>query len=206
MPIRIILVDDHHLLREALREKLEKEIDIEVIGEVSDGHSALKLIEELAPDLVLLDIALPDINGIEVARRVSAKHAAVKIIALSMYADKRFVTEAIKAGAAGYVTKTTGSAELLNAIRSVAAGKSYLCQEVAGALVDNIQESTTLGRREREVLRLLAEGKRSADIAELLHIAVSTVDVHRRNIMRKLNLHTVAALTKYAVREGITNI
>jgi two-component system NarL family response regulator len=123
-----------------------------------------------------------------------------------MYSDKRFVIEIIKAGAAGYVTKTTCGAELLNAIRSVAAGNRYLCKEVAGALVETIQESTSLGRREREVLRLLAEGQRSANIAERLHIAIGTVDVHRRNIMRKLNVHNIAELTKYAIREGLTSI
>lgn len=204
MSIRIMLVDDHQLLREALREKLEKEFDMEIIGEVSDGRSAMTLVQFSAPDVLLLDIGLPDMSGVDVAKWIKVHHPSTKVIALSMYADKRFVGEMLKAGTRGYVTKTTGGEELLKAIRSVAAGDSYLCQEVANALVNTIQEASILGQREREVLRLLAEGHRSAEIAERMHIALGTVEVHRRNIMRKLNLHTVAELTKYAIREGIT--
>jgi two-component system NarL family response regulator len=203
--IRIILVDDHQLLREALRDKLEKEVDIEIIGMASDGRAAIELIEASAPDIVLLDIGLPDMSGVEVSAWVNARCPAVKVIALSMYADKRFASEMLKTGARGYVTKTTGGDELLKAIRTVAAGDSYLCHEVAGAIIHTIQEPSILGRREREVLRHLAEGQRSAEIAKQLHIALGTVEVHRRNIMRKLNLHSVAELTKYAIREGITS-
>lgn len=208
MAIRIILVDDHHLLREALREKLSKEADFDIVGEAGDGRSALQLIAELVPDIVLLDIGLPEMNGVEIATRIGADHPSVKIIALSMYSDKRFVMEMLKAGAAGYVTKTADGMELLNALRAVATGKRYLSTEVAAALADGVQEaaadsSTRLGRREREVLRLLAEGQRTADIATRLHISAGTVEVHRRNIMRKLDLHTIAELTRYAIREGI---
>lgn len=210
MAIRIILVDDHHLLREALREKLSREADLEVIGEASDGRSALRLVAEMAPDIVLLDIGLPEMNGIEIAARINADYSRVKTIALSMYSDKRFVMEMLKAGASGYVTKTADGVELLNAVRAVAAGKRYLGTEVAAALADGMHQeadgSTRLGRREREVLRLLAEGRRTADIAEHLHISAGTVEVHRRNIMRKLDLHTVAELTRYAIREGIASL
>jgi len=206
--IRIILVDDHHLLREVLREKLAKEADIDIVGEAADGRSALQIIAELMPDIVVLDISLPEMNGVELATRITASHGTVKIVALSMHADKRFVTEMFKAGASGYVTKTAASTELLNAIRTVAAGKRYLGAEVADALVDGVQTDgqIQLGRREREVLGLLAEGLRTQDIADRLHISAGTVEVHRRNIMRKLDLHTVAELTKYAIREGISSL
>lgn len=209
MAIRIILVDDHHLLREALREKLSKEADIDIVGEAGDGRTALRLIAELVPDIVLLDIGLPEMNGVEIATRIGNDHSTVKIIALSMYSDKRFVMEMLKAGAAGYVTKTADGMELLNAVRAVAAGKRYLSAEVAAALAEGVQESadgSRLGRREREVLQLLADGLRTTDIADRLHISTGTVEVHRRNIMRKLDLHTIAELTRYAIREGIASL
>ncbi len=210
MIIRIILVDDHYLLREALREKLAKEADIDIVGEAGNGHAALQLVAELLPDVVVLDISLGDMSGVDIAAQITAGYPRSKIVALSMHSDKRFVVEMLKAGAGGYVTKTAASTELLSAIRAVAAGKRYIGAEVADALVDDIQGSATnqvqLGRREREVLSLLAEGLRTADIANKLHISAGTVEVHRRNIMRKLDLHTVAELTKYAIREGITSL
>jgi two-component system NarL family response regulator len=208
MAIRIILVDDHYLLREALREKLAKEADIDIVGEAGDGPAALQLVAELKPDVVVLDISLREMSGVDIAAHIAANHAQIKIVALSMHSDKRFVMEMFKAGAVGYVTKTAASTELLNAIRCVAMGKRYVGAEVADALVDGVQTATNnqaqLGRREREVLRLIAEGLRTADIADRLFISAGTVEVHRRNIMRKLDLHTVAELTKYAIREGIT--
>lgn len=210
MAIRIMLVEDHHLLREALREKLSREADLDIVGEAADGRSALRQLEELSPDIVLLDIGLPEMNGIEIATRIAANHPSVKTIALSMYSDKRFVVEMLKAGASGYVTKTADGVELLNALRAVAAGKRYLGTEVAAALADVVRNEADggvrLGRREREVLQLLAEGQRTADIAKRLHISAGTVEVHRRNIMRKLDIHTVAELTRYAIREGIASL
>jgi two-component system NarL family response regulator len=208
MAIRIVLVDDHHLLREALREKLAKEADIDIVGEAADGNTALRLAAELVPDIVVLDITLPEMNGIEIATRITAAQSGIRVVALSMHSDKRFVTEMFKAGASGYVTKTAAAAELLAAIRAVAIGKRYLGAEVADALVDGIKASghAELGRREREVLCLLTEGLRTQDIADRLHISAGTVEVHRRNIMRKLDLHTVAELTRYAIREGITSL
>ena len=208
--IRLILVDDHQLLREALREKLSKEADIDILGEAGDGAGALQLVAELLPDMVLLDIGLPDMSGVEITARLNYEYPDIKILALSMYSDKRFVIEMLKAGAAGYVTKTSAGSELLDAIRAVAADKRYLDAEVAAAIADGVREAadknTRLGRREREVLRLLAEGLRTSDIADRLHISTGTVEVHRRNIMRKLDLHTIAELTKYAIREGITSL
>lgn len=206
--ITVLLADDHRLVREALRSALAQEADIRVVAEVGEGAAAIESVRSLQPDVAVLDIGLPDLNGIEVAARVQALHLPTRIVALSAYSDKRFVTEMLRAGAAAYVSKSAAGTELVVAIRAVAAGGSYLSPDVAGALVAEVRGAepdgqTRLGRREREVLRLIAEGERSAAIADALHISAATVEVHRRNIMRKLGLHTVAELTRYAVREGI---
>ena len=212
MTIRVLLAEDHRLVREALRDALTKESDIEVVGEAGDARTALEQAGMLAPDVIVLDIGLPDLNGMEVAARLRQAGNAAKIVALSAYSDKRFVIEMLRSGATAYVTKSAAGTELVRAIRAVAAGQSYLCAEVAGALVSEVRDGALagdaphLGRREREVLRLVAEGLRSPAIAEQLRIAVSTVEVHRRNIMRKLGLRTVADLTKYAIREGIVSL
>jgi two-component system NarL family response regulator len=159
----------------------------------------------------VLDIGLPDLNGIEVAARLLEALPATRVVALSAYADKRFVTEMLRSGASAYVTKSAAGTELVRAIRAVAAGHSYLCPEVAGALVAEVRgaaavgESRPLGRREREVLRLIAEGKRSSEIAGQMHISLATVEVHRRNIMRKLGVRTVAELTRRAIRDGLVS-
>lgn len=209
MKLRLVLADDHRMLREALAEMLAKEPEIEVAGEAGSGREALELVETLRPDVLVLDIGLPDMSGIEVAKRL--RFSKTRVLMLSAYADKRFVREALKAGAAGYVSKGAAGDELANAVRAVARGDSYLSPEVAGPLVRELQEpergspppSSVLAPREREVLKLIAEGARSADIAAKLGITVSTVEAHRRNINRKLGLHTVAELTKYALREGL---
>lgn len=214
MTIRIVLADDHAILREALRTMLEKEPDLKIVGEAEDGNRAIALVRELSPDILVVDIAMPNLNGVDATARLTARHPGTKVIALSAYADKRFVLEMFKAGASGYVTKAGAGVELLRAIRAVAQNQKYLCPEVAEAVLQHLQDggmtssptTVVLGRREREVLQLLAEGERSAAIASRLNIAVSTVDVHRRNIMRKLNLHTTAELTKYAIREGVTTL
>ncbi len=211
MTIRVLLAEDHRLVREALRDTLAREPDLAVVGEAGDGRTALELAARVAPDVVVLDIGLPDLNGIEVAARLVALRPAVRIVALSAYKDKRFVTEMLRAGASGYVTKSAAGTELVRAIRAVADGQGYLCPEVAGTLVADVRrggrggEPVPLGRREREVLRMVAEGRRSAQIAEQLNISVATVEVHRRNILRKLGLRTVADLTRYAIREGLVS-
>ena len=207
--IKVMLVDDHKVVREALSSVLQKEADIEVVGEAGDGATALTLIGRLQPEVVVMDIALPDISGIEVTRRLLAVHPQIRVLALSTYFDRRIVTQTLEAGATGYVHKAAGRDELLQGIRALAAGKPYLCQEIAVMLVkspsgnDELGAESKLGRREIEVLQLLVDGHTSARIAERLHIATSTVEVHRRNIMRKLDLHSVAELTKYAIREGL---
>ena len=212
MTIRVLLADDHRVLLDALCAMLEKEPDVELVGTAADGRTALELVRHLEPDIAVLDIGMPGLNGIEATARLLARHPSLKVIALSGYSDKRFVLEMLKAGAAGYVTKAVAGTELVRAIRAVAKGQSYLCPEAASAVVSDVTADSRrrltpagrLGRREREVLQLLAEGQRSPSIAARLHISVATVEVHRRNIMRKLGLHSIAELTKYAIREGLT--
>lgn len=206
--ISVLLVDDHRLVREALRHALAKEEGVTVVGETGEGSAAIDWVRRQPPDVVVLDIGLPDLNGIEVAARIREVAGGTRIVALSAYADKRFVTEMLRAGASAFVSKASAGTELMVAIRAVAAGGSYFSPDVAGALLREVQGpgedgEARLGRREREVLRLIAQGLRSQGIAEALHVSVATVEVHRRNLMRKLGMHTVAELTRYAVREGI---
>ncbi|MEY8689924.1 MAG: response regulator [Leptothrix sp. (in: b-proteobacteria)] len=210
MSIRVVLADDHRMLREALRDLLSRIDGIEVVGEAGCARGALEQAHVQQPDVLVLDIALPDMSGMALATRVRQELPRTGIVALSGYADKRFVTEMLRCGAQAYVTKSAAGSELIRAIRAVADGLSYLCPEVAGALVSEVRsreaeggELPRLGRRELEVLRLVAAGARSQAIAEQMHISVATVEVHRRNIMRKLELRTIAELTRYAVREGI---
>ena len=213
MTIRLVLVDDHTIFREALRAMLGAEADIDIVGEAANGREAITLARNLSPDVLVLDIGMPDMNGIEATTAIVKRSPQIKVIALSTHSDRRFVAEMIKAGASGYVVKTAASTELLRAIRAVAQGQSYLCPEVAASVM--LASTQDRGRRaarpeltprEREVLKLLAEGLRSPGIAVRMHLAVSTVDVHRRNLMRKLNLHSVADLTKHALREGLTEL
>lgn len=209
MTVRVLLVEDHRMVREALRELISKESDILVVGESGTAREALRQAKTLAPDVIVLDIRLPDLNGIEVAARLRESGNHAKVIALSGFADQRFVTAMIQSGASGYVTKSAAGADLVRAIQAVARGEAYFSPEVAGALLSEVSarpatgEHAPLARREREVIRLVAEGHRSSAVATQLHISVATVEVHRRNIMRKLGLHNIADLTRYAIREGI---
>lgn len=204
-----MLVDEHQVVREALVQLLARAPDIEIVGEAGSAREALELASATQPDLVLLDIGLPDMSGIEVAR--SLRGSRSKVVMLSAYEERRFVQDALKAGAAGYVSKRAAGSELERAVRTVAAGGTYFSPEVAALLARELREptpgapppSTVLGPREREVLTLVADGMRSAQIAHELGIAVGTVEVHRRNISRKLGLRSVAELTRYALREGL---
>lgn len=211
MNIRVMLADDHKIMRQALRALLEREKGIDVVAEAGEGGEVVKLAAKSAPDIVVMDIGMPGLNGIEATKRLLARQPAVKVIALSGYSDKRFVREMLKAGAVGYIIKASAGEELMRAIRAVQNHGSYFCPEIASSLADAVRDEgegndAFLGRREKEVLRLLAEGIRSSEIAERLSISPATVEVHRRNIMRKLDLHSVAELTKYAIREGLTSI
>jgi two-component system NarL family response regulator len=209
MKIKVLLVEDHRMVREALRDVLTQVADIEVAAEAGDAREALEQIRLIAPDVIVLDIGLPDLNGIEVATRMRELGSQAKVVALSAFSDKRFVTAMLRAGASAYVTKSAAGTELVRAIRAVAAGQGYFSPDIAGTLATEMRDSAghreapTPTRREREVLRLIAEGERSPAIAAQLHVSVATVEVHRRNLMRKLSLRTVADLTKYAIREGI---
>ncbi len=208
---RVVLVDDHQMFRNALRSMLEKDPGIEVVGEVGDGMESLKVAVDAAADVVCMDISMPRMNGLEATQRLLKIKPDIKVIGLSAFTDKGFVLDLLKAGALGYVTKAETGDELLRAIRSVMRNQKYLSPEVAGttinALIDNSTGHSTLARlssREKQVLQLVAEGNTSAQIAEHLHLALSTVEVHRNHIMRKLNLHNVVELTKYAIRHGIS--
>lgn len=209
MTIRIAIAEDQRLVRELLSALLAREPDFEVVGEAGTGGEAIALAERLQPDVLVLDIGLPDIDGVAVARGLRKTLPALKLLALSVHAERLVVQQMLKAGADGYVVKTSALEELVQALRAVAQGKVYLSPEITREALPGdpaVEEGALLASRERQVLALLAEGKRSSDIAELLHISPATVEAHRRNIMRKLGLHTVAELTKYAIRQGLTSL
>jgi len=214
MTIRVMLVDDHKILLDTLSLMLDNEQDIKVVGVVgvvADGRAVPELVISLQPDVVVMDIGMPGMNGIEVTRRLLAQHPKIKVVALSALDHKQYVLEMLEAGAWAYLIKENAGSELVRAIHAVMKGQKYLCSEVSATVVDNtghypITGVTQLGPREREVLQLLAEGGTSPVIAKQLFISTSTVDVHRRNIMRKLDLHSVAELTKYALRNGLTSM
>lgn len=213
MPIRMLLADDHKLFRDGLSTLFGNLRDIEIVGEASSGPEALRLAREVAPDIILMDISMPELNGIEVTRQVLVDHPSIRIIILSMHSDRRYVTEALRAGAAGYLLKDTAFEELVGAVRDVLQGRIRLSDRITNIVVNDyvqlaggeqVSAFTILSTREREVLQLLAEGKSTKEMAARLNISVKTVETHRKQIMDKLNIHTVAELTKYAVREGLT--
>lgn len=214
MTLRLGLADDHRVLRESLRRLLTSEPDLQVIGEAGDGPAALEMALRDVPDVLVVDIRMPVMNGIEVTRELKARNSPVKVLALTAYDDKRFVQEMLKAGASGYLTKEAAAVELAQAIRVVARGQSYLSPEITRVLVRDAGPRPArspppvhcLGAREKEVLRMIAEGQKSAAIAEAMKISPATVEAHRRNIARKLGLNSIAELTKYAVREGLTSL
>jgi len=215
MSIRILLADDHKITRQGLRSLLEKQSDMVVVAEAEEGRTAVRLVRELLPDVVIMDVSMPDLNGMEAARQITREFGNVKIVALSMHSDSLFVTEMLKSGASGYLLKDCAFEELARAIRTVVAGKTYLSPSVSSVVVDDYLHRLSkadfsgldvLTNREREVLQLLAEGKSTKQIALKLHISGKTVETHRRQIMNKLDIHTVAELTKYAIRKGLTSL
>lgn len=214
MSTRILLVDDHTIIRQGLRSLLEKEPDMEVVAEAGDGPSSLRLVQEHAPDVVLMDVALPGLNGIEATSQIMACAPATRVIGLSMYTDKRFVTRMLQAGASGYMPKDCVFEELVQGIRAVVANKMYLSPAATQTVVksylhqlnNNGTKFSTLTHKEREVLRLLAQGKATREVAKYLGVSVKTVETHRRHIADKLNAHSLAELVKYAIREGIASL
>jgi len=213
--IRVLLADDHRLFRDGLRTLLEQEPDLEVVGVAADGQSVLTQIGSCRPNVVLMDVSMPGLNGLEATRHLRADHPDVAVLMLSMHADHRFVVEALRAGALGYVPKDCEISELSAAIRAVFRRQFYLSPLLAGRIVrdylalmgDRADSAfSVLSAREREVLQMLAEGRSAKDVAGTLSVSIKTVETHRKNIMDKLDIHSVAELTKYAIREGITRL
>ncbi|MBN1972743.1 MAG: response regulator transcription factor [Sedimentisphaerales bacterium] len=214
MSIKIILADDHTMLRQGLSRSFEQEEDITVVGQAQDGYSAIDLVRELLPDIVIMDIGMPGLNGIETTWRIVKDYPGVKIIGLSMHSSDKYVREMFKAGASGYLLKNCSFEELVEAIRAVMAGKTYISpaigdmiiKEYAGKEGEGKTAFSLLSQREREVLQLLAEGKTTKQIAQKLHISPKTVEAHRLRIMDKLHIDNIAQLTKFAIQEGLTEI
>ena len=215
MSVRIILAEDHRITREGLVNLLQERSDMEVVGEAENGREAVKLASELSPDLVIMDVTMPDLNGIDATRIITSGSNNTKVIALSMYSDKQFVQGMIQAGASGYLLKDCAFEELVSAIQAVIQGDTYLSPGIAGIVVqdylnklttDRSSADTVLTNREREVLQLIAEGNSTKEIAASLSVSVKTVETHRRQIMEKLGIFSIAELTKYAIREGLTSL
>ncbi len=214
MAIRILLADDHRIVRQGLRTLLEKEPDMEVVAEAEEGRMAVRLARKLAPQVVIMDVGMPDLNGIEATRQVLADTPGLKVIALSMHSDRRFVVNMLKAGASGYLLKDSAFEELAAAIRVVMLNKTYLSPGVSDIVIKDYVQGpredssvfSVLTPREREVLQLMAEGKSTKQIADRLHVSIKTIETHRQQIMTKLGIHSVAELTKYAVREGLSSL
>jgi len=215
MSIKVLLVDDHAIIREGLRSLLEKQPEMEVIADTDDGRKAIELVRELLPDIVIMDITMPGLNGIEATRQITAEFPDVKVIALSIHSKRRFVADMLSAGATGYILKECLFDELVQAIKAVAAGGRYLSPRITDVVVSDYVKRLSatayspfeaLKAREREVLQLVAEGKSTKQIALELHVSTKTIEANRRQIMDKLNIHSVAELTKYAVREGLTTL
>ena len=216
MSTKILLADDHKITRQGLRSLLEKQPDMKVVAEAEDGREAVRLARQLHPDVVIMDVSMPDLNGMAATRQILGKSKKVKIIALSMHSDTLFISEMLKSGASGYLLKDCAFEELREAIRTVIAGNIYLSPAISDVVVDDYlhrlsktgpsDSGEVLTDREREVLQLMAEGKSTKQIALELYISVKTVETHRRQIMNKLNIHTVAELTKYAIRKGLTTL
>jgi DNA-binding NarL/FixJ family response regulator len=213
MNIRILLADDHKMFLDGLRTMLAGLKGVEVVGEAFDGHECLRLARELKPDLILMDVSMSGLNGIETTRKVLLENPSTRVIVLSMHSDRRYVVESLKSGAVAYVLKDSAFDELAEALRSAMSDKIYLSGKISEAVIkhyiglarsDEKSAYVQLTAREREVLQLLAEGNSTKDTATKLSLSVKTIETHRKQIMDKLNIHSIAELTKYAIREGLT--
>ena len=211
--IRILLADDHKLMRSGLRLLIEQQPDLSVVGEAGDGREAVSMVKSLRPDVTVMDIGMPNLNGIEASHQITHSHPEIAVVMLSMHADESYVLRALKAGAKGYLLKDSAEADLIRAVRAVAGGKSFFSPVVSKVLLDDYMRKLKrsgaedaydlLTPREREILQLVAEGKSNKEVANLLNLSVYTVETHRSNIMQKLNLRGVPELILYAVRKGI---
>ena len=215
MSIRVLLADDHQMLRDALRSMLESEGQLEVVGEAGDGRTAVSMARTLATDIIVMDITMPDLNGVEATRQIVSESPQTKVIILSVHSEQHFVSEVLKAGASGYLLKDCGFEEVNSAITTVISGEAYLSPRITTVVRDDYLQHLTrsdtasppaLTAREREVLQLIAEGNSTKEIAYSLNVSVKTIEAHRQRIMEKLNLRSVADLTKYAIREGLTSL
>lgn len=212
MSLRVLIVDDHQIVRDGLKNLLKSESDIEVVGEADNGRMALELTQKLVPDAVIMDISMAQLNGVDATRQIVEMLPHVKVVALSMHDDKRFVGRMLEAGARGYLLKDCAFSELIQALHTVMGGHIYLSPTISGVVVkDYVSHITSEGShkltsREKEILQLIAEGKSAKEIAAVLNVSVKTVETHRLHLMDKLNLHSVAEITKYALREGITSL
>ncbi len=214
MKTKVLLADDHKIFRDGLRTLIEKE-GMEVVGEAENGRKTIKLAEKLMPNVIIMDVSMPDMNGIEATRKISAGMPSIKVIALSMHSDRRFVLGMLEAGASGYLLKDCAFGELASAISQVLDGNKYLSPKIADVVVKgylnksndtSIMKNTILTSREREILQLIAEGMTAKEIAVHVFLSIKTVETHRRNIMQKLNMRSTVDLTKYAIREGLTSL
>jgi len=217
MAMRILLADDHAIIRDGLRSLLENcpDPEMEVVGEAENGRDAIERCNQLLPDIVIMDISMPNLNGIEATHLLTKSNPVLKILALSVHSRKNFVIQMLEAGAAGYILKESAFEEVLLAIRTIRDNKIYLSPEISGVVVERCVHSSEpvvtkdpihLTAREKEILQLLAEGKSNKEIAMILHRSIKTVDMHRQKLMKKLDIHNLADLTKYALREGITTL
>ncbi len=214
MTIKVFIADDHAIVREGIRTFLQQQEDIEVIGQADNGLKTVEEVKKLQPDIVIMDISMPDLNGTEATRQITKSLPDVKVIALSMHSSRRYISEIFKAGAYGYLLKEKGFDELANAIRTVMEGEKYICSSLVDTVIDNYIKAdhsedsniySNLTTRQREILKLMAEGNTTKKIALDLHISPKTVEAHRLNIMKKLKFDNIAQLTKYAIQEGLTS-
>ncbi len=213
--MKILIADDHSIVREGLKSLIEKQNSMQVIGEAEDGQKAIELTKELSPDIVIMDISMPNLNGIEATREIISHKPETKIIILSMYTDKHIVKESLEAGAKAYILKSNLLDELLNAITTIQANERYLSPRITGIVIedyinlktsDKTKKQIKLTSRERHIIQLIAEGKTIKEIARIVKISPKTADSNRRAIMNKLKIYNTAELTKYAIREGLTSL
>lgn len=213
--MRIVLVDDHAVFRQGLRGLIAQQTDMDVVGEAANGRDALLQVEQLIPDVVIMDVGMPGLNGVEASHQILKRHPGVKIVALSMHADRTSVLNMLNAGVLGYVEKNCAFEDLIQAIRAAVLNKQYLSSRINQMMLEYFEDHGTdfdatpaseLTGRQREVLQLMAEGKSTREIASTLYVSIKTVEAHRQHIMAKLDLHTLADLIKYAIRKGVTSL